>query len=252
MKKLILLTVTLLAFNSSFTQTLKGKITYRATINTEAYLERLNNDTVMPAFRKEHRIKLAKDAVPTNFHLLFKGKESLYKAEHDIPTKRRLGTLMNKTGSVGSHHVIYYTNIGTKEKFYQSFWTQEVLVNMDDIDWKLTQETKKIGKYLCYKATAIIDSEQMYGMNFSSPVVAWYTPQIPVHFGIQTFVGLPGLTLELIADLEDGKIYYYATKIELNLKEEIEIIKPKATRQISQQDYLELIKRLNAKRRSGR
>ena len=39
--------------------------------------------------------------------------------------------------------ILYYVNTETEEGFYESFWTQGVLVNMEKIDWVLTQETKK-------------------------------------------------------------------------------------------------------------
>lgn len=117
----------------------------------------------------------------------------------------------------------YYTNKITNEKFYQCQFTPDVLVNIEDIDWVLTQEIKEIGKYTCFKATATLDSEQIPNYNLMRLVEAWYTPDIPVSFGIQSFSGLPGLTLELTTDYEDGKVFYTATKIELNPEEEINI-----------------------------
>lgn len=251
MKQLILVLMFFQTINICYSQQIEGKITYQATLNKDTFLERLNNDTLMPKFRKDHRIQAAKDAIPENFHLFFKGRESLYKSEYDMMTKKRLGLLMNQTGFTGRDNMTYYVNIETKEKFYQSFWTKHILVNMDDIDWKLTQETKKIGRYTCFKATAQIDSKQTYGMNFMSPVVAWYTPEIPVPFGIQNFVGLPGLTLELVADFEVGKIYYYATKIELNPEKEIKIEKPEGKQRVSEQEYVEKLERLNDNRRNS-
>lgn len=244
MKKIILTLVALFTFSFMFSQSFKGKITYQASLNSDTFIERLSKDTIMPKFRKELRLKRVSTAINVNFHLLFNGSESIYKAEYDMETNKRLGLLLNKTGTVASQHKIYYANMQTNEKFYQSFWTQGVLVSMDQIDWKLTQESKKIGNYLCYKATAIIDTEQTYGMNFISPVIAWYTPQIPVPFGIQNFIGLPGLTLELIADVEKGKIFYRATKIELNPEKEIKIKKPKG-KHVSEQKYVQMIKNMS-------
>lgn len=243
MKKLILTFMVLAVVGFSNAQTTSGKITYKATVDLEAFVTLIKNDTAMPEKRKESRLKRASAAVPTNFHLFFNDNESLYKAEHDMNTLRRLGLLLNQTGNVGKQSRIYYTNLQTKEKFYQYFFTKEMLVSVDEIKWKLTQETKKIGKYTCYKAIAEINTEQAKDMNLLSSVIAWYTPQIPVPFGIQSFVGLPGLTLELIADYNKGKIYYKATKIELNPKEEIRIKRPKGRKQISEKEYIALRRR---------
>lgn len=68
MKKLILLTITLLAFNSTFSQTLKGKITYRAAIVHSHF----NYDMIAPAPVKVLEMKSGKDAIPINFHLFLK------------------------------------------------------------------------------------------------------------------------------------------------------------------------------------
>lgn len=245
MKRIVLIVSALMAFNLSFSQSIQGKITYQATLDPGTYIRSINNDSIMPQKRKNSRIKRAVDAVPTNFLLFFNDVESIYHAENDMYANRKLGLLLNQTGNVGRQDFTYYTNTTTKEKFYQGFFTSQVLVNMEKLDWKLTQETKKIGKYTCYKATAIIDSEQTSGMNFISPVIAWYTPQIPVPFGIQTFVGLPGLTLELIADYENGKIYYQATKIELNPEKEIKIKRPKGQKKVAENEFVEMLKNMS-------
>ncbi len=242
MKKLILLTIALLAFNSAFSQTLKGKITYRAAIVDS----HVNYDMRAPAPVKILEMKSGKDAIPINFHLFFTGNESLYKAENDMETDQTLGLLMNQTRFVGRSDMVYYVNMKTKEKYYESYFTQGILVNIDDIHWELTKETKKIGKYTCYKATATIDSEQSFGMGFIKPVIAWYTPDIPVPFGIQTFVGLPGLTLELIVDYQEAIIQYIVAKIELDPKEEIVFEKSKGKKYMSEQEYHEHLKKLKA------
>ncbi len=248
MKQILFLLLISFGYNFTFSQNTKGKITYKATLNTEGFQKAIK-DSVMPEFRKNDRLKSATNAVPCNFNLFFNGKEALYKPEYDMATNRRLGLLLNYTGLVGRQDYIYYTNLENKDAFYQSFWTQEVLVTMDKVNWTLTQDTKKIGQYTCYKATANIDSEQTFGMNFLSPIVAWYTPEIPVSFGIQTFNGLPGLTLELTTSFSYGTIHYIATKIELNPKKEIKIKKPKGKRYITETQYVELQKRMNGGRK---
>lgn len=157
---------------------------------------------------------------------------------------------MNQTNLVGRQNQVYYTNLETNEKIFQNLWTKNVIVNMDDIDWVFTNETKEIGNYTAKKAIAKISSEQTYGMNYLSPVEAWYTPYVPLPFGIQNFIGLPGLTLELIVDYQEGKIRYLATNIDLDSAEEIYIEKPTGNQLLSENEYLELIKDLNAKRKS--
>ncbi|WP_157941291.1 MULTISPECIES: GLPGLI family protein [Arenibacter] len=251
MRKIIIL---ILVFGSVFkihSQEFKAKITYQATLNNDDFYVRLAKDSTLTKIERETQIEDISTTRSMNFHLFISGTEGLYQAEYDLPTQRSMGFKSNRTGRIARGGNIYYTNLETKEKFYQSFWTMEVLVDLKKVNWKLTQETKKIGDYTCYKAIADEDSQNIPQMKLIGPVVAWYAPEIPTPFGIQNFSGLPGLTLELITDYEDGKVFYIATKIELNPEEEIKIKKPKG-KNVSEQDYVALIERLNNARKGQR
>lgn len=247
MKNIVIILVSLNLFNYSYAQDFKGKITYQATLNNDDFHNRLVKDSTLTKLARDTEIRDISSTSPINFHLFISGSESIYQAEYDLPTKRSLGYKPNRTGRIAQDNNIYYTNLKTKEKFYQSFWTKEVLVSLDKVNWKLTQETKKIGNYTCYKAIADLDSQNLPEMKLIGPVVAWYTPEVPTSFGIQNFDGLPGLTLELITDYDMGKVFYTATKIELDPEGEFKIEKPQGKR-LSEQDYKELIERLNKNR----
>lgn len=80
------------------------------------------------------------------------------------------------------------------------------------LDWVITTETKKIGDYLCYKATSEKKLKNNKGIEYNSPVVAWFAPALPYSYGPQDFIGLPGLILEL----KFYKTVYLATNIEVN------------------------------------
>jgi GLPGLI family protein len=62
--------------------------------------------------------------------------------------------------------------------------------------WTISNETKKIDNYLCYKATTTYD---VVGENkiFNHPVIAWFCPEIPINYGPNGYGKLPGLILEL-------------------------------------------------------
>lgn len=66
-----------------------------------------------------------------------------------------------------------------------------------DTDWKLTQESKKINGFVCYKATRMPDSDSLEVIDKSFPIIAWYTLEIPLPYGPFTYGGLPGLILEI-------------------------------------------------------
>ena len=242
MKNLLIIFMFLL-FNAVHSQFSKGKITYKATLEDHGSVE----DSELTGFPKAI-IPDKPSSSPIIFHLFFKDNSALYQAEYDLETKRKLGFKYNKTGVVAEHNRIYYNNLETKENYYQSFWTKDVLVNVENHKWNITKETKKIGDYICYKATTTVQADQLKTYNYLKPVIAWFTPEIPISFGIQSFDGLPGLTMELITEQENGKITYTVTSIELNPREEIKIIKPVGVNFMSETEYKEYFDKLNANR----
>jgi GLPGLI family protein len=110
-----------------------------------------------------------------------------------------------------------------------------MLVEMKPKKWRITQETQKIGGYLCYKAIDV-DSEN----NKKKPVV-WFTPQIPVNAGPRNNFGLPGLILKI----EEFRMTYTAVKIELNPKEKIKIKKPTKGKRLSHEEFTKFMEKIS-------
>lgn len=103
--------------------------------------------------------------------------------------------------------------------------------NVFNENWTLTSESKKIDKYLCYKATYLKKYERN-GKVFSTNVIAWYCPALPFSFGPLGYnSNLPGVILELI---EFDRVLY-ATKINLDAQF-LEIKIPKSAA-VSIEDY---------------
>lgn len=70
------------------------------------------------------------------------------------------------------------------------------------IKWSLENETRKIGNFVCHKATTTFR-----GRDF----IAWYTYDIPFSVGPWKFNGLPGLILDVYDT--DFKYQFTASKI---------------------------------------
>ncbi|WP_139958760.1 GLPGLI family protein [Flavicella sediminum] len=245
MKNCILLIITF-SLTNAFAQKTKGIITYEVTLDSKQYLNNLEKNIKLNAFVKKVKIRDAKKSSSINFFLSFVGKEAIYKEEFDKSTKRRLGMKKNFTSTVARGDCTYYYNFETKEAYRNSFWTNQLNLKMSAVNWTLSQESKKIGNYICYKAIGVSSEIQEY--EFIEPIIAWYAPEIPVPFGIANLNGLPGLTLELTTSFERGKLFYKATKIELNPSEEIIIKKPKG-KVISEDAYIKMIQKMNSQRR---
>jgi GLPGLI family protein len=84
------------------------------------------------------------------------------------------------------------------------------------LSWKIENETKKIGNYVCQKASLFY-----CGRNWE----AWFTKEVPINAGPYIFNGLPGLILSLkdskdnfefifsgIKKAKNNNIYYFSTK----------------------------------------
>jgi len=114
-------------------------------------------------------------------------------------------------GFWGNDAMVKQNNITFTDLLSQSFISQkkvfeETFLLKDstrDIHWKITDETRDIAGYTCRRANALI-LDSVY-------VVAFYTEQIPVPGGPESFTGLPGMILGLALPHEN--ITWFATKV---------------------------------------
>jgi len=148
------------------------------------------------------------------------------------------------------------TTLAEDEIFGKEFLISEPL---EKANWKLVNESKKIGFFNCFKAELIIpvtENEKEAYQEFlkkekvkpalfkmdepkDKVIVAWYTPEIPVSFGPNNYWGLPGLILEVN---EENNIIL-CSKIVLNSKDKSEIKKPKNGEKVSQKRFDEIQKK---------
>lgn len=138
---------------------------------------------------------------------------------------------------------IYYQNRKEKIVLRQAeilgplFIIKDVLIN----NWKITNEQKKIGDYLCFKAFKNCET-------CSKIEEVWFTPDIPVPFGPLGYGGLPGLIVEIknkgsILKLKEIKY----------IKKELKIVRPIKGKEITIDEYNEMTNgfRTNAKKMSN-
>lgn len=148
---------------------------------------------------------------------------------------------------------IEYKNIKEKRMVTETtLFDKEFLItdSLTKYNWKLENETKKIGNYTCYKATAVIkpsikenieepanENSKTIFLGDAKPkdlkITAWYTPEIPVGHGPGSYWGLPGLILEA----NDGTTTLLCSKIVLNPKEKVEIKAPKKGKKVTKAEF---------------
>ena len=152
--------------------------------------------------------------------IYFKDGQSI---ELGIPKKQ-----LNKTEKI-SESEINETRVlvSTKKLFvYKNFLSKKLILSdyimakkaliadtLNNFNWKVTSEHKKILNYSCTKATV-----NFRGRNYTT----WFTEQIPLPLGPWKFGGLPGLIVK-VTDSE-GKFDYEITGINLKAKFDDKII----------------------------
>lgn len=104
-------------------------------------------------------------------------------------------------------------------------------------NWKITNESKLIGEYLCYKATTtkkIVKTD----IEVRELITAWFCPALPYAFGPSKYAGLPGLILEL----KEKNIAFIIKNISLQNIEDVMITIPNARKEITQEEYNKITK----------
>ncbi|ALJ05139.1 ribonuclease Z [Pseudalgibacter alginicilyticus] len=217
--------------------------------------------------RKKEISERMKSALEKTYTLTFNQSESMYKEEEKLEAPSQ-GRGPNFRAMIPTGGPQYKNVKDLKVLQEQEFFGKQFLIKDDlqKLEWELGSETKTIGQYMCFKATAIkkddsfnlgnfgrrgSDSENNETEEKDAPeivVTAWYTPQIPVNQGPDQYWGLPGLVLEVNA----GRTTILCSKIILNPSEKETIKKPSKGKEVTQEEYDEIVKKKMAEMESMR
>ncbi|MGM5468768.1 GLPGLI family protein [Flavobacteriaceae bacterium LMO-SS05] len=224
--------------------------------------------------QKKQMAERMKSMFEKTYKLTFNKFESIYKEEDKLDAPGggggfRGGFMSSFTGGP------QYKNVKESQLFQeQEFFGKQFLVkdSLPKQEWKMGTESKQIGEYLCFKATAVKKVEDTDFMNFRRrdrantdekkegetakdstqtkdpldeieipkeiEVTAWYTPQIPVNQGPDEYWGLPGLILEINA----GRTTILCSKIVINPQNKEDIKSPSKGKIVTKQEYNAIVK----------
>jgi len=201
MKKIFIILCCSLALTASAqTQFItKGRVEYEKKTNQHKGIEEQAENNVW----MQTMLKAYPKTVTDIYELRFDENHSFYKLMKENNENKYLmwGSKPTETDGV-SQDLQAKTTSTQREVFENTYIIKDSLRNLD---WRITDETREIAGFECRKAvTKICDS--VY-------VVAFYTDQIAVSSGPETFGGLPGLILGLAVP----RLYttWFATKLEL-------------------------------------
>ena len=184
----ILLLSTDIVFGQHARFTTEGSIEFEKSVNMHAQIKKMinkNNETFyLPAFdqykKSQPQFKTMKST------LSFSKDKTLYAPVAGEPAPRSFFSDL----PAANQHSIIYTDLSTSKSTAQKNVYEELFLVTDStrkINWKLTSETRDIAGYNCRRANALI-MDSIY-------VVAFYTDEIPVSGGPESFTGLPGMIL---------------------------------------------------------
>ena len=250
-------------------QEFQGMAIYESKTSTSDFKTRMQgNKDMTPDMQKMIEERMKKMFEKT-FILNFDKSASIYKEEEKLDAPGQGGGGMRMMASMTGGGGTFYKNV--KDKSYtvdKDFMGKEFLVkdSLPNLKWKMESETRVIGGYNCFKATAVRPASKTDFRNFrpkkeetamAKPadatkktsfmdemdmpkeitITAWYTPEIPVNQGPENYWGLPGLILEV----NDGKTVILCSKVVLNSKVKAEIKAPTNGKVISQKEFDETV-----------
>jgi GLPGLI family protein len=250
--KLGILAFAFLISNSVQAQDFQGEASYisKSTMDLGNWGARLSEA------QKKQVMARMKNRLEKTYKLTFNKTESFFKEDEKLDAMSGATDSWGKNFTQGAQYKNVKENTLVQD---QEFYGKKFLVKdkLQKIDWQMGTETKQIGNYTCFKAAALIPSDELTWFEFSwdklrssepqadstgaikapevkmTQVVAWYTPQIPVSHGPSEFWGLPGLILEVSADNKT----MLCSKIVLNPKDRLKIEAPDKGKEINKEDY---------------
>ena len=215
--------------------------------------------------RRKQIMERMKSMFEKSYTLNFNRTESVYAEEEKLDAPGQGGGGWRMMGGAMSSGPQYKNVKENQLLIEQELFGKQFLItdSLAKYSWKMGTETKKIGEYTCFKATAEVAIDSSNIMNFrrrdsrnnsdntasdsssiekeepkTMTVTAWYSPQIPVSQGPAEYWGLPGLILELSTD----RTTILCTKIILNPTSKVKIEAPKRGEKVTKQEYAEIVK----------
>ncbi|WP_378182249.1 GLPGLI family protein [Aquimarina sp. SS2-1] len=248
MIRLIVLFILLIAENI-VAQDFQGIATYQTNRKLDIQLDSTQVNSEMQ--KQIH--EMMKKQFQKEYTLQFNKTESVYKEEERLGTPQPATGVRVMVAGSGASDILYKNNkeerfVAQRDMLGKLFLVKDSLTKFN---WKLENETKKIGNYTCYKATAKRMVQQQRNISFNEaeedlkteeveiPITAWYTTEIPINNGPSVFWGLPGLILEV----NDGQQSMLCNKIVLNPKKKVEITAPTKGKVVSETKFEEILQK---------
>ena len=168
MKKIFLAIVGLSTFIATAQKDFQGMAVYESKTSTADFAKNFEGNKDITPEMKTQIMERMKKMFEKTFVLNFDKSASIYKEEEklDAPGQGGGGRMMASFMGGGG---TYFKNV--KEKQYtvdKEVFGKEFLIkdSLPNLKWVLTDETKKIGDYTCFKATAVKEASKSDFRNY--------------------------------------------------------------------------------------
>jgi GLPGLI family protein len=224
MKRIFFISLTLLCVQNLFAQNqfiTKAKIEFERRTNVWAELKGTFAEEI-----KKNTAQFKTDY----FNYEFNGNKSVYKPGRESNDKSSYWY----RSPAGDNEV--YSDFTTKKYiakksvFESTFLVEDSLRNAR---WKITNDFREIAGFNCRRATTIIMDSVF--------VVAFYTDEIMIPGGPESFNGLPGMILGLV--INRLHTTWYATKVEVNSVNDKNIAPPAKGKKATNAELMEILKK---------
>jgi GLPGLI family protein len=228
MKKTYLL-ICMLCISSVLFAQKKGTIVYKETTKMDIKVDGIS-DEMLAMLPKERTLQ---------YQLLFTESKAFIKTMND-PTKNQNidhqaegNRIVIKTDEPDNKTYFDLTN---QKCFDQKEFMGKVFLIESDLktqSWKISGEQKEILGYACFEA--ILNNPD----DPKNKVSAWFCPALPGGIGPLALGNLPGIILEI--NINDGATKITAQKIELDMLDEKEMVKPSQGKKVSKKEFNEIV-----------
>ena len=200
---ILILTCATISANAQTTFITSGRITYERKFAQYTLMESIQSEEGMDAAWTEELKKFFPKMVADNFVMDFNENQTHYRILKENPDNKYMVFGFKPVESdLIIQNLADESTLIKKSLFENEYFVKD---SLPKFEWKITNELRDIAGFECKKAiTKICDSVV---------VVAFYTEQIMVKGGPESFNGLPGMILGLAIPRLSETIY--ATKLEL-------------------------------------
>lgn len=257
MKLINLMLVFILISSVLKAQDFQGKAVYQSNFRLQMRMD----STQVSQTQQQQIQEMLRKQLEKRFELYFDKSQSIYREEAKLEQETGgFGGMMVMVG--GALNGKHYKDLKSKTFAKESELMGKNFLIKDSLKvypWKLINESKMIGNYLCFKAVAMVKNPTM-SLNFGrgagagnrqnqtennpQPTVqemlieAWYSPEVPVNNGPADYWGLPGLIMEVNAD----RMSLQMVQLEMNPKEKITIKPLDKGNVVTQKEYDDILK----------